>query len=92
MAEDSEATETTETTIDFGYQSVPESEKSQRVRGVFTSVAAHYDMMNDVMSLGIHRLGQRGHPCAGGWCARLPQGSAGVSAACREPAQAVNTL
>ncbi|MBC6406719.1 MAG: bifunctional demethylmenaquinone methyltransferase/2-methoxy-6-polyprenyl-1,4-benzoquinol methylase UbiE [Rhodobacteraceae bacterium] len=53
MAEDSEATETT---IDFGYQSVPESEKSQRVRGVFTSVATRYDVMNDVMSLGIHRL------------------------------------
>ena len=88
MAEDSEATETA---VDFGYQSVPESEKSQRVRGVFTSVAAHYDMMNDVMSLGVHRLRQRGCPCAG-WRAPLPQGSAGAHAACREPAQAVNTL
>ncbi|WP_333683395.1 bifunctional demethylmenaquinone methyltransferase/2-methoxy-6-polyprenyl-1,4-benzoquinol methylase UbiE [Pontibaca methylaminivorans] len=40
----------------FGYQTVPESEKAGRVRGVFTSVASRYDVMNDVMSGGIHRL------------------------------------
>ena len=40
----------------FGYQTVPEAEKAGRVRGVFSSVASKYDIMNDVMSLGIHRL------------------------------------
>jgi demethylmenaquinone methyltransferase/2-methoxy-6-polyprenyl-1,4-benzoquinol methylase len=40
----------------FGYQTVPQAEKAGRVRGVFTSVAARYDLMNDAMSLGIHRL------------------------------------
>jgi len=40
---------------DFGYQKVPESEKASRVRGVFDSVAGRYDLMNDLMSLGLHR-------------------------------------
>lgn len=40
----------------FGFETVPESEKAGRVRGVFTSVASRYDIMNDVMSGGIHRL------------------------------------
>ncbi len=40
----------------FGYESVLESEKAGKVRGVFDSVAENYDLMNDVMSLGIHRL------------------------------------
>ncbi|MBL8351869.1 MAG: bifunctional demethylmenaquinone methyltransferase/2-methoxy-6-polyprenyl-1,4-benzoquinol methylase UbiE [Burkholderiaceae bacterium] len=39
----------------FGYQTVDESEKARRVRGVFDSVAKRYDLMNDVMSLGLHR-------------------------------------
>jgi demethylmenaquinone methyltransferase/2-methoxy-6-polyprenyl-1,4-benzoquinol methylase len=39
----------------FGYQSVDEREKARRVRGVFDSVAPRYDMMNDLMSLGLHR-------------------------------------
>ena len=43
------------TTTHFGFQSVPESEKAQRVRGVFDSVASKYDVMNDLMSLGLHR-------------------------------------
>lgn len=43
-------------TTHFGYQTVPESEKSCRVQGVFNSVASRYDVMNDVMSVGIHRL------------------------------------
>lgn len=43
-------------TTHFGYQTVPETEKADRVRGVFTSVASKYDVMNDVMSVGIHRL------------------------------------
>ena len=40
----------------FGYQSVEETEKTQRVRGVFDSVAARYDLMNDLMSVGLHRF------------------------------------
>jgi demethylmenaquinone methyltransferase/2-methoxy-6-polyprenyl-1,4-benzoquinol methylase len=44
---------------DFGYQRVPHGEKKARVRGVFDSVAANYDLMNDVMSFGLHRLWKR---------------------------------
>ncbi len=40
----------------FGYRDVPEDEKAPLVRGVFTSVATRYDLMNDLMSGGIHRL------------------------------------
>lgn len=40
----------------FGFQSVPESEKQQRVAQVFHSVADRYDLMNDLMSVGMHRL------------------------------------
>ena len=43
------------TLIDFGYESIPTSEKESRVRAVFDSVASSYDVMNDIMSLGIHR-------------------------------------
>jgi len=39
----------------FGYEDVDEHEKAQRVRGVFDKVAAKYDVMNDLMSLGLHR-------------------------------------
>jgi demethylmenaquinone methyltransferase/2-methoxy-6-polyprenyl-1,4-benzoquinol methylase len=39
----------------FGYESVDEQEKARRVRGVFDSVAPRYDVMNDVMSMGLHR-------------------------------------
>jgi len=39
----------------FGYQSVPEAEKAARVRAVFESVAGKYDLMNDLMSGGLHR-------------------------------------
>lgn len=46
-------------TTDFGYQSVAEDEKAQRVAGVFDSVASRYDLMNDLMSLGLHRLWKR---------------------------------
>jgi len=45
-----------ETTTHFGYQTVPEAEKAGRVHEVFTSVAARYDLMNDLMSGGVHRL------------------------------------
>lgn len=40
---------------DFGFESVEEREKARRVRGVFDSVAPRYDVMNDLMSLGLHR-------------------------------------
>ncbi len=45
-----------EKTTHFGFQDIPEGEKAGRVRGVFGSVASKYDVMNDAMSLGIHRL------------------------------------
>src|SRR5690606_33317974 len=40
---------------DFGYERVPRGQKKDRVRGVFDSVAPRYDLMNDVMSMGLHR-------------------------------------
>jgi demethylmenaquinone methyltransferase/2-methoxy-6-polyprenyl-1,4-benzoquinol methylase len=40
----------------FGHQTVAEQDKARRVAGVFTSVADKYDLMNDVMSAGLHRL------------------------------------
>lgn len=43
------------TTTHFGYQSVDEGEKAKHVRGVFDSVAPKYDLMNDLMSMGLHR-------------------------------------
>ena len=43
----------------FGYEEVPVAEKQNRVRAVFDSVASRYDLMNDLMSLGIHRLWKR---------------------------------
>jgi demethylmenaquinone methyltransferase/2-methoxy-6-polyprenyl-1,4-benzoquinol methylase len=46
-------------TTHFGFQQVPVEEKAERVAGVFGSVAARYDLMNDVMSFGIHRLWKR---------------------------------
>ena len=44
---------------DFGFARIPRGEKKARVAEVFTSVAARYDAMNDLMSLGIHRLWKR---------------------------------
>lgn len=49
-------TDNTDNTTHFGFQTVPESEKAGRVQGVFGSVASKYDIMNDVMSVGIHRI------------------------------------
>ncbi|MGH8310564.1 MAG: bifunctional demethylmenaquinone methyltransferase/2-methoxy-6-polyprenyl-1,4-benzoquinol methylase UbiE [Steroidobacteraceae bacterium] len=46
-------------TVDFGYERVSASEKTERVRGVFDSVADKYDLMNDLMSGGLHRLWKR---------------------------------
>ena len=45
-----------EKTTDFGFRTVPEGEKESLVRGVFDSVASRYDLMNDLMSVGVHRL------------------------------------
>jgi len=46
-------------TTHFGFQEVPYEEKMRKVAGVFHSVASKYDVMNDLMSLGIHRLWKR---------------------------------
>ena len=46
----------TENTTHFGFETVREDEKAGRVQGVFSSVASKYDIMNDVMSVGIHRI------------------------------------
>jgi len=43
----------------FGFEEVAEAEKRRRVRGVFDSVAGKYDLMNDLMSVGMHRLWKR---------------------------------
>ncbi len=49
-------TKSEEKTTHFGYRTVAEDEKASLVHGVFSSVASKYDVMNDAMSLGIHRL------------------------------------
>lgn len=46
-------------TTDFGFQKVAEADKARRVAGVFDSVAARYDLMNDLMSGGLHRIWKR---------------------------------
>lgn len=46
----------TQSQVPFGSRDVPESEKEGLVRGVFSSVAGKYDLMNDLMSAGVHRL------------------------------------
>jgi len=46
-------------TTHFGYETVPVGDKAQRVKGVFDSVAGSYDLMNDLMSGGMHRLWKR---------------------------------
>ena len=46
-------------TTDFGYERVPPGDKARRVGAVFSSVAGRYDLMNDLMSLGVHRLWKR---------------------------------
>ncbi|MEO8675118.1 MAG: bifunctional demethylmenaquinone methyltransferase/2-methoxy-6-polyprenyl-1,4-benzoquinol methylase UbiE [Casimicrobiaceae bacterium] len=43
----------------FGFEQVDDNEKARRVRGVFDSVAGRYDLMNDLMSAGLHRLWKR---------------------------------
>ena len=45
-----------ETTTHFGFETVSEADKADLVQGVFGSVASKYDIMNDVMSGGVHRI------------------------------------
>jgi len=45
-----------DSTTHFGFRTVPEADKASMVRGVFDSVASRYDLMNDLMSAGVHRL------------------------------------
>ena len=49
----------TNKTTHFGFETVNETEKAKRVAGVFTSVAGKYDVMNDLMSAGLHRIWKR---------------------------------
>jgi demethylmenaquinone methyltransferase / 2-methoxy-6-polyprenyl-1,4-benzoquinol methylase len=49
----------TENTTHFGFKRVAAEEKASMVRGVFDSVAEHYDIMNDLMSIGVHRIWKR---------------------------------
>ena len=55
MSNTTDRSEQSASTTHFGYQSVPESEKAGKVAGVFHSVASRYDVMNDLMSGGLHR-------------------------------------
>jgi demethylmenaquinone methyltransferase/2-methoxy-6-polyprenyl-1,4-benzoquinol methylase len=50
------STDPSERTVSFGFEQVSEAEKAARVKGVFASVAPRYDLMNDLMSAGVHRL------------------------------------
>jgi demethylmenaquinone methyltransferase/2-methoxy-6-polyprenyl-1,4-benzoquinol methylase len=47
---------TSDRSVDFGFEEVPWAQKAERVRAVFNSVAGKYDLMNDLMSFGAHRL------------------------------------
>ncbi len=58
MNSDNPAPEAAET-VDFGFQTIEKEQKRRLVRGVFDSVAGKYDLMNDLMSLGVHRLWKR---------------------------------
>jgi len=49
----------TDDLIDFGFENIPREEKQNRVRDVFDSVVDRYDLMNDVMSVGLHRVWKR---------------------------------
>ena len=55
----SQQTEKDEKKVSFGFREVPESEKAEDVKQVFDSVASKYDLMNDLLSFGLHRLWKR---------------------------------
>lgn len=59
MSSERGAAPAAEETVDFGYERVPRAAKKGRVKGVFDSVASRYDLMNDCMSLGLHRAWKR---------------------------------
>ena len=59
MTDPSEPTTKDGETTHFGYRTVPRKEKAREVGQVFSSVASKYDLMNDLMSMGIHRLWKR---------------------------------
>lgn len=59
MNPDSQKPATPETHTDFGFEEIPKTEKASRVARVFSSVAPHYNVMNDAMSFGLHRLWKR---------------------------------
>ncbi|MGQ0651600.1 MAG: class I SAM-dependent methyltransferase [Betaproteobacteria bacterium] len=74
------------TDTDFGYRRVPEGDKARQVAGVFDSVAARYDLMNDLMSLGLHRAWKAfavevARPRAGERILDVASGSADLAAA-----------
>lgn len=75
--------QTPQSDTDFGFEQVPWSDKARRVRGVFDSVAGRYDLMNDLMSLGIHRLWKRrlARRLAGvhGWVVDLAGGTGDIA-------------
>jgi demethylmenaquinone methyltransferase/2-methoxy-6-polyprenyl-1,4-benzoquinol methylase len=71
--------------IDFGFRRVPRAEKKPLVRAVFDSVAPRYDVMNDLMSLGIHRVWKRifatrMRPAAGRTLLDLASGTGDIAA------------
>jgi len=79
----------------FGDQTVDEHEREQRIRGVFEAVAPRYDLMNDVMSLGIHRLWKRrlvqlAAPAAGQRIVDLAGGTGDVAARLAGPDREVS--
>lgn len=59
MSDNPQVRQSGDETTHFGYQQVPKGQKAAKVAEVFHSVAAKYDLMNDLMSLGIHRLWKR---------------------------------
>ena len=59
MAPNTDSPDKPAETTDFGYRNVPADEKADLVKGVFDSVASRYDIMNDLMSGGMHRLWKR---------------------------------
>jgi demethylmenaquinone methyltransferase/2-methoxy-6-polyprenyl-1,4-benzoquinol methylase len=74
----------------FGYLSVDTAERERRIRRVFSAVAARYDLMNDLMSLGIHRLWKRrfarlAQPRAGQVIVDLAGGTGDVAALMAAP-------
>lgn len=64
-----------------GYQQVPKDEKQERVRQVFSNVASSYDVMNDLMSGGMHRL-WKDRRVVGSWAAAPAEHGASAVPSC----------